>query len=319
MFGHVEVVMKPAPGVGIVSSMVMQSDDLDEVDFEWLGGDGAQVQSNYFGKGQTTTYNRGAFHPNPGAQTDFHTYSFDWTADQVVWQIDGQTVRALSPQTAQANQYPQTPMQLKLGIWSGGDPSNAPGTVQWAGGSTNYGGGPYNMVVQSVKATDYSTGTSYTYSDSTGSWQSIKSNGGSVNSGGNAAAAAGASAPQVTGVSSGAPAPFNPSHSDDSTISRASVWPWVATQTTIATATVPQSTIPGLPSGWTVSASGKVVPPSSAPVSELCPHPFIPYVLWNKLTDCYSFSVDIPTRSLCLVAVVTAFTAAGGSWFWAGL
>ena len=66
-FGNVEVVMKPAPGVGIVSSMVLQSDDLDEIDFEWLGADGQQVQSNYFGKGQTLSYNRGAFHPNPGA------------------------------------------------------------------------------------------------------------------------------------------------------------------------------------------------------------------------------------------------------------
>ena len=130
MFGHVEVTMKAAKGVGIVSSMVLQSDDLDEVDFEWLGADGTQVQSNYFGKGQTTSYNRGAFHANPGNQDSFHTYTVDWTAEQVVWQIDGTTVRALTPQSAEANQYPQTPMQLKLGIWSGGDPSNPPGTIR---------------------------------------------------------------------------------------------------------------------------------------------------------------------------------------------
>ena len=272
MFGHVEVVMKPAPGVGIVSSMVLQSDDLDEVDFEWLGADNQQVQSNYFGKGQTTTYNRGAFHPNPSNQNDFHTYTVDWTANQVVWQIDGKTVRALTPQSAEQGQYPQTPMQLKLGIWSGGDSSNAPGTVQWAGGATNYGGGPYNMVVKSVKATDYSTGTSYTYGDNTGTWQSIKSNGGTVNSGGSpgAMSSAAAAAPQVTDVSSGAPSPFDPSHSDR-TVSRSSVWPWVATATTVQTVAATQSTIAGLPSGWTVSSSGKVVPPSAAPVSE--PHP----------------------------------------------
>ena len=122
--------MKPAPGVGIVSSMVLQSDDLDEIDFEWLGADGQQVQSNYFGKGQTTTYNRGAFHANPGNQVDYHTYTVDWTSEQVVWQIDGTTVRALTQASAEAGQYPQTPMQLKIGIWSGGDPSNAPGTIR---------------------------------------------------------------------------------------------------------------------------------------------------------------------------------------------
>ena len=130
MFGHVEVVLKAAPGVGIVSSMVLQSDDLDEIDYEWLGVDNTQVQSNYFGKGQTTTYNRGAFHPDPSNQNGFHTYTVDWTANQIVWQIDGTTVRALTQANAESGQYPQTPMQLKIGVWSGGDPSNAPGTIR---------------------------------------------------------------------------------------------------------------------------------------------------------------------------------------------
>ena len=130
MFGHVEYVVKPAPGVGIVSSAVLQSDDLDEIDWEWLGADNTQVQSNYFGKGQTTTYNRGAFHADPNNQAAFHTYTIDWTANQVVWQIDGTTVRVLTPATAEAGQYPQTPMQIKIGAWSGGDSSNAPGTIR---------------------------------------------------------------------------------------------------------------------------------------------------------------------------------------------
>ncbi|MCJ1328515.1 hypothetical protein MMC10_005192 [Thelotrema lepadinum] len=264
MFGHVEVTMKAAKGVGIVSSMVLQSDDLDEVDFEWLGADGTQVQSNYFGKGQTTSYNRGAFHANPGNQDSFHTYTVDWTAEQVVWQIDGTTVRALTPQSAEANQYPQTPMQLKLGIWSGGDPSNPPGTIQWAGGQTQYSQGPFTMYIQSVKATDYSTGTQYTYSDTTGNWQSIKSNGGTISgSGSSAASSAAASAPSVTEVSSGAPSPFGGTHRDSSsTFETPSVWPWVASSTL---ATSVQTSIPGVPSGWTVTASGHVIPPSSAP------------------------------------------------------
>ena len=128
MFGHVEFQLKSAPGVGIVSSAVLQSDDLDEIDWEWLGGDSSQVQSNYFGKGQTTTYNRGAFHPDPNNQAEFHTYAIDWTADQIAWQIDGKTVRTLSPDQSQG-QYPQTPMMIKIGAWSGGDSSNAPGTI----------------------------------------------------------------------------------------------------------------------------------------------------------------------------------------------
>lgn len=121
--------MKAAPGIGIVSTIVLQSDDLDEIDWEWLGGDNGQVQSNYFGKGQTLTYNRGAFHPNPGNHDGFHKYTIEWTANQILWQIDGTTVRALSYASAEPGQYPQTPMQLKLGIWSGGDSSQPAGTV----------------------------------------------------------------------------------------------------------------------------------------------------------------------------------------------
>lgn len=45
-FGKVEVVMQAAPGRGIVSSIVLESEDLDEIDWEFLGGDTVQVQTN---------------------------------------------------------------------------------------------------------------------------------------------------------------------------------------------------------------------------------------------------------------------------------
>lgn len=41
------------------------------------------------------------------------------------------------------------------------------------------------MTVKSVKAVDYSTGTTYSYGDMSGTWQSIKSNGGKIGSNGN--------------------------------------------------------------------------------------------------------------------------------------
>lgn len=269
--------MKPAPGVGIVSSAVMQSDDLDEIDWEWLGGDNQQVQSNYFGKGQTTTYNRGAFHSNPNNQADFHTYTIDWTADQIAWQIDGTTVRTLTPQTAESGQYPQTPMMIKVGAWSGGDSSNAQGTIEWAGGPTDYSSGPYTMYVKSIAVTDYSTGTQYTYSGTDGTWQSIKSTGGSINSNSKDATPVDSNAPAVTATSNNVPVPFEGTHrGPDSTIVK-SGYPWVAT-TLQTSASSTATTYPGLPSGWTVTSSGKVIPPSNAaPVSEP------PHVL------CYSF------------------------------
>lgn len=273
MFGRVDIVLKAAPGAGIVSSVVMQSDDLDEIDWEWLGADDAEVQSNYFGKGQTLTYNRGAFHADPNNQDGFHTYTVIWTAAQIVWQIDGTTVRALAPADSD-NQYPQTPMQLKIGVWSGGDPSNAPGTIQWARGPTDYSKGPFTMQVKSVTVADYSTGSEYKYGDQSGSWQSIVAVGGTVNSnGGSSSVQSAAPAPPVTSSSSGGPMPFQQGQSS-ATWTTPSVWPWVPEPTTLTASTT--YSIPGLPSGWSVSSSGKVVPPSSAPVSKdfpLCPSP----------------------------------------------
>jgi hypothetical protein len=51
MFGSVSVVMKAATGTGIISSIVLQSDDLDEIDWEFMGGNATYAETNYFGKG----------------------------------------------------------------------------------------------------------------------------------------------------------------------------------------------------------------------------------------------------------------------------
>ena len=41
-FGRVDVKMKAAKGTGIVSSIVFESDDLDEIDWEFIGSDTSQ-------------------------------------------------------------------------------------------------------------------------------------------------------------------------------------------------------------------------------------------------------------------------------------
>jgi beta-glucanase (GH16 family) len=94
-FGRVDVTMKSAPGQGIVSSIVLQSDDLDEVDWEFLGGVDNKVQTNFFGKGNTTSYDRMIQYDVESAQEIYHTYSLDWTAERLQWMIDGVVVREL--------------------------------------------------------------------------------------------------------------------------------------------------------------------------------------------------------------------------------
>lgn len=179
MFGKVEVVMQAAAGQGIVSSFYLQSDDLDEIDIEMLGGDDTQFQSNFFSKGNVETYDRGEFHTvSPNPLENFHTYTIDWSKDQLTWSLDGEVVRTLLPNNPQG--YPQTPMYIMGGIWAGGDSSNEPGTIEWAGGPTTYGP-TYSMHIKSLIVTDYSTGEQYLYSDQTGSWKSIVAENGEVN------------------------------------------------------------------------------------------------------------------------------------------
>ena len=178
-FGYCEVTMQAASGTGIVSSIVMESDDLDEVDWEFLGGDTTQTETNYFGKGITASYDRAIFYPVASPQTTQHSYAVNWTSSALTWLIDGVAVRTLNYEDAAGGaQFPQTPMRLKIGIWAGGDPSNGQGTIQWAGGLTDFSDAPFTMTVQSVTITNYSPGSSYTYGDESGSWQSIIVNGG---------------------------------------------------------------------------------------------------------------------------------------------
>lgn len=178
MYGKVEVEMKAGPGRGVVSSFYLQSDDLDELDIEWVGSDNTQFQSNYFSKGNTSTYDRGKFHGVDSPVDKFHNYSLDWNVDKTTWALDGQVVRTLSNDSSEG--YPQTPMFIKMGIWAGGDPDNAPGTIEWAGGKVDYSQAPFTMNVKRVVVTDYSTGKQYSYHDQSGSWQSIEAKDGKV-------------------------------------------------------------------------------------------------------------------------------------------
>lgn len=181
MFGRVECQLKAAKGTGIVSSFYLQSDDLDEIDLEWLGGDDTQFQSNFFSKGNTETYDRGEYHDVKSApQDDYHNYTLTWTEKETVWYFDGSPVRTLKNDTSSG--YPQTPMYIKAGIWAGGDSSNEPGTIEWAGGRTDYSKAPFKMHIKDLSVSDYSTGSEYSYNDQSGKWTSIKAKGGSVNS-----------------------------------------------------------------------------------------------------------------------------------------
>lgn len=179
LFGRFECVMKAAKGTGIVSSVILQSEDLDEIDWEFLGSNNTHVMTNYFGKGNTTSYDRGKNYPvNFAPQDDYHNYTVDWTKDRIQWWVDGKLLRELPFADALGGKnYPQTPMNIRIGVWAGGDKSaNDPGVVKWAGGETNFKEVPFTMIVQSVYAKDYTEGAEYSWDDmdASGDWQKVK-------------------------------------------------------------------------------------------------------------------------------------------------
>ncbi|KAK4652383.1 hypothetical protein QC762_610680 [Podospora pseudocomata] len=183
-WGRTEIWLKAAPGRGIISSIMLLSDNLDEIDWEFFGGNSTVAQSNYFGKNQPH-YTNAQYDQIPSVQDDFHNYTLDWTKDYLDFYIDGAKFRRLTPEDAISkgdgkkdeggmDLYPQTPMRISIGIWAGGDPSLPEGTREWAGGTTDYTKGPFSMFVKNCHVTDYSSGKEYVYGDRSGSWESIQ-------------------------------------------------------------------------------------------------------------------------------------------------
>jgi len=186
-FGKVTAEVRSSPGTGIVSSFILESDDLDEIDWEWLGSDNDHVQTNFFGKGDITTYDRGLTVAADKPIDNFHTYTIDWNADRIVWSVNNVVLRTLTyndPTAHEGTRYPQTPMKIKMGSWIGcvdaSDPKKK-GTCEWAGGQAVFDDSTkYQMFVKSVTIEDYSSGSEYSYGDMSGTWQSIKVSGGSA-------------------------------------------------------------------------------------------------------------------------------------------
>ncbi|KAH7316852.1 concanavalin A-like lectin/glucanase domain-containing protein [Stachybotrys elegans] len=173
-WGRTEIWLKTAPGTGIISSVMLLSDTLDEVDWEVLGSNSTHASTNYFGKG-VEDFTHGKYHPMTGMHDDYHNYTIVWTEERMDWYIDGANIRTLLPADAEDGKaYPQTPMRISLGIWAGGDPSLPEGTREWAGGTTNYDEGPFYMYVKSIHVSDYTKAKEYAFKDQSGSADSVE-------------------------------------------------------------------------------------------------------------------------------------------------
>ncbi|KAL4789138.1 concanavalin A-like lectin/glucanase domain-containing protein [Aspergillus venezuelensis] len=213
-FGRVEVVMQSANGTGIISTAILESDDLDEIDWEQISTFPTEITTNYFGKGNTTSYDRATTVSVSNPNTEFHTYTIDWTSEKTEWFVDGESVRTLNYADAvDGTNYPQTPMRVRIGIWAGGDPDNGQGTIEWAGGETDYSAAPFTMYVSSVSITNYNPADSYTWTDTTGNYDSIEAKNGTGTSDTNLGGSGSGSAGSASGSAAGSSSTASPSSS----------------------------------------------------------------------------------------------------------
>lgn len=139
LYGRIGVRLKAARGRGVVTSIVLFSNVHDEIDFEFIGGELLNTQTNYYHQGELVHTRMVKANTVTSIFENWHYYEIDWNPDRIHWLIDGRIVRTLQKSDTwdpigKFHKYPQTPMKLHVSIWPGGSESNAPGTIDWAGG-----------------------------------------------------------------------------------------------------------------------------------------------------------------------------------------
>ncbi|OQE19826.1 hypothetical protein PENSTE_c014G03104 [Penicillium steckii] len=143
-YGKVSGKIKSSRGQGVVTAFILLSDVKDEIDYEFVGADLSNVQTNYYWQGVLDWHNSGNASVDGSDTFDtWHTYEIDWQPDQTRWIVDGDVKRTLKKsdtwnETANRYQYPQTPARLQMSLWPAGQASNAQGTIDWAGGEIDW-------------------------------------------------------------------------------------------------------------------------------------------------------------------------------------
>ncbi|OOF94954.1 glycoside hydrolase family 16 protein [Aspergillus carbonarius ITEM 5010] len=196
-YGKVSATIKSSRSQGVVTGFILLSDDLDEIDYEWVGYNLSSAQTDFYFQGvQNYTNERNAAVTPNNTFEDWHTYTIDWKPDVLEWIVDGTVMRTLTKNstynaTSGVYMYPQTPSRLEMSIWPGGSEAEGTGTIEWAGGlidwdSTDiqeYGYFYAQYKDITVECYDYPSGTivkgdkSYVYTSDSGMSSTIEVSG----------------------------------------------------------------------------------------------------------------------------------------------
>ena len=147
LYGKATVSLKTGRSQGVVTAIVLMSQVGDEIDFEFLGNQPFDAQTNWYYQTELD-YTRMQRQPiYTDSYENYHKYGFDWNEERIIWLIDGRPVRTLFKKDTwdpitKHYKYPQTPSRLEIAIWPGGDKDNHPGTIEWAGGPIDWENSP---------------------------------------------------------------------------------------------------------------------------------------------------------------------------------
>lgn len=141
-FGKVGATMKSSHDRGVITAFITFSDVQDEIDFEFLGYNLTNPQTNYYSIGilnYTNTENSTV----TDTFENWHYYEVDWQEDKIDWLIDGEVIRTLEKadtwnSTTDRYDFPATPSRVQFSLWPGGSSLNGIGTIEWAGGEIDW-------------------------------------------------------------------------------------------------------------------------------------------------------------------------------------
>ncbi|CCK71105.1 chitin transglycosylase UTR2 KNAG_0G00480 [Huiozyma naganishii CBS 8797] len=164
-YGKVSARLKTSHLPGVITAFILYSGVQDEIDFEWVGSNLTTTQTNYYWQG-VLNYNNSGNITTTDTFENFHDYEIDWQEDHITWSVDGVVGRTLYKnetynETTQQYRYPQTPSKVDISIWPGGNSTNAPGTIAWAGGEINWDApditenGYYYTILKEINVTCY--------------------------------------------------------------------------------------------------------------------------------------------------------------------
>jgi hypothetical protein len=140
-YGTISARIRVAPGRGVVSSFITKTDISDtvgdEIDFEMLGANPREVQTNWYTDGQID-YTKGSkwnFPSTGSTQGDYHVYTIEWFPNRVRWLVDNNEIRSMTPDAS--GKFPKMLGRAFFSVWDAGC-NTAEGTAKWAGGVTDW-------------------------------------------------------------------------------------------------------------------------------------------------------------------------------------